>query len=351
MQRSLAFKNLFQINLWVALILGSLSFVYLSVLDPDIYKALAIAIMGGVVILSIGTVGIYIMGFTQFETRQLRMDKKQKLIRYLVSYITSPLIYIVVWILFSPLTHEQPFRWMEIQLLVIVVPSSWLINTLILMLYNYSVLQYMKVQSEIENLQLKAIISETANQVLKQQIQPHFLFNVLNTVKSLYKQDIVQGETYLVHLANFLRASISNPAAKIVRLEDELQLCRDYIEMQRIRFGDALTYQVDLPQEITHQKYVPYFSLQTLLENAIKHNDLTEQSPLNIAVLHEGEYIKVINNLQVRHFKEPSTGQGLYNLAERYRLLTGDEIHIYQSKNYFAVRIKLLDDDDSNHRG
>jgi len=120
--------------------------------------------------------------------------------------------------------------------------------------------------------------------------------------------------------------------------------------MQRIRFGKALTYQANLPAAIVQQKFVPHFSLQALLETAIKHNDLTEESPLNIQIVEDGAYIKVINNLQPRHFKEPSTGQGLSNLAERYRLLTGDEIHITQSENCFAVRIKLLDDEDSNHR-
>lgn len=345
------FKSLIRINLLATGVICSVCFIFLLIAKVEIVRAVFVSVMGAVIILVIGIGDIYVLGFKPSHDTYITLTRKQRKLRYLLSYALSPFIYLFIWILFEPVASDHRLHWTDRSFMAIIVLSSWLMNTFIILLYHYNFLQQAKIQSEFENLELKAIISETANQVLKQQIHPHFLFNVLNTVKTLYKQDVRQGETYLVHLANFLRASLSNPAARIVRLEDELQLCWDYIEMQRVRFGKALTYQADVPLEIARQKYVPHFSLQALLENAIKHNDLTEESPLNIQIVVEGDYIKVINNLQSRHFKEPSTGQGLPNLAERYRLLSGDEIHITQTETCFAVRIKLLDDEGNNHRG
>ena len=345
------FKSLIRINLLATGVICSVCLIFLLITKVDLLRAVFVSVMGAVIMLAIGIGDIYILGVKPAGDTYVRLSPKQRKLRYLISYTISPFIYLFIWILFEPLVSDEGHHWTDRSFMAVIVLSSWLMNTFVILLYNYNFLQQAKIQSEFENLELKAIISETANQVLKQQIHPHFLFNVLNTVKTLYKQDVKQGETYLVHLANFLRASLSNPAARIVRLEDELQLCWDYIEMQRVRFGKALTYEADLPLAVTQQKFVPHFSLQALLENAIKHNDLTEESPLNIQVVVEGDHIKVINNLQPRRFTEPSTGQGLPNLAERYRLLSGDEIHITQTETCFAVRIKLLDDEGSNHRG
>ncbi len=338
-----------RINLAVTGVASFVAFILHLITNVDLTGAMIRSIMGVITMLLVGTVNIFILEFKVVNTDSLRSNKNQKALRYLMSYLISPFIYIIIFEFFRSLLTDEKSNLPALSVIAILVIASWVQNTMIIVFYNYYSLHQSKIHSEFENLKLKTIVSETANQLLKQQIHPHFLFNVLNTVKSLYKQDVQQGEAYLVHLANFLRASLSNPTARIVKLEDELQLCLDYIEMQRIRFGKALTYQVDLPSEIRHQKFVPYFALQTLLENAIKHNDLTEEAPLNIEIVKEEDYIKVINNLQPRHFKEPSTGQGLSNLTERYRLLTGEEIYITQNETEFAVRIKLLDNENSHH--
>jgi len=341
-----------RINLVITGVVSLVSFIIHVVTNVDLTGATIRGIMGIITMLLVGTINIFILEFKVINSDSLRTNKNKTILRYLMSYIISPFIYIIIFEFFRTLITDEKSGSPSISMIstmAILIIASWVHNTMIIVFYNYYSLQQSKIHSEIENLKLKTIVSETANQLLKQQIHPHFLFNVLNTVKTLYKQDLNQGEEYLVHLANFLRASLSNPTARIVRLEDELQLCFDYIEMQRIRFGTALTCQIDLPSEIRTQKFVPYFAVQTLLENIVKHNDLTEDAPLNIQIVKEGDCIKVINNFQPRHFKEPSTGQGLSNLAERYRLLTGDEIHITQNETQFVVGIKLLDNEDRNH--
>jgi len=350
MGRQSTLRSLIRINLVITGVVCSTSFIFLLIANLDLTRIVSACGMGALIVFSIGMADIQILGFKLAPGVYDALSKRQKGLRYLLSYLASPLIYIFVWFFFEPLRDDAHSLWRKpVAFTALVVLSSWLMNTLIVILYNFEYLRVSKVQSEFENLKLKAILSETANEVLKQQIHPHFLFNVLTTIKTLYKQDIKQGESYLVHLANFLRASLSNPTARIVKLEDELQLCFDYIEMQRIRFGAALTYQHDLPPALLQQKCVPYFAIQALLENAIKHNELTEEAPLHIKIVQAGDFLKIINNLQARHFKEPSTGQGLINLAERYKLLTGADIRIAQSENEFAVSIKLLDHDDHHH--
>ncbi|MFT3738692.1 MAG: histidine kinase [Breznakibacter sp.] len=228
---------------------------------------------------------------------------------------------------------------------------SILTNTLILALQNFIIVQDAKVKSDIENSCLKATNAEAATQLLRQQIQPHFLFNALNILKSLYRVDPQKAEKYLLHLSNFLRASVSNNTFKVISLKEELKLCENYIEMQKIRFAEALKCSISIPKEKQERGFIPSFSIQPLLENAIKHNELTEESPLHIAIeLDEDDRIRVTNNRQIKNSTEASTGSGLVNLSERYRILSGDELIIHEDEGRFSVSIKILSHENSNHR-
>lgn len=204
-------------------------------------------------------------------------------------------------------------------------------------------------QSELEVSRLQAINSETLNQLLKQQIQPHFLFNALNTLKSLIKKHPEVAENYLMQLSDFLRASISEHRSDVVSLKEELTLCENYMNMQKTRFGDALQYSNLINDTDLEQLFVPFFSIQPLLENAIKHNELTKENPLLIKVSIENNAIVVENNLQKRSYVENSIGNGLKNLGERYRLLKEKDIEIIESADKFIVRLKLISNENSNH--
>jgi sensor histidine kinase YesM len=137
--------------------------------------------------------------------------------------------------------------------------------------------------------------------------------------------------------------SLSANNIKITSLKDELELCANYLSMQKIRFGDTLNYTVSVPDETLKNTFVPSFSIQPLLENAIKHNELTKASPLHISIENIGDRIKVANNKKSKTTSEPSSGIGLANLAERYRILSGDEIIIEDDGSNFSVSIKLFD--------
>jgi len=190
-------------------------------------------------------------------------------------------------------------------------------------------------------------VLEAMNRQLKQQTQPHFLFNSLSTLKSLIKYSPADAEEYVVKLSGFLRSSMASHASKLVTVEQELGLCTDYLEMQLIRFGEALRYSVEVGEE-ERRGFLPVFALQLLIENAIKHNVLTKERPLAIRVEGMGKMVRVVNNLQLREGVEAG-GTGLTNLRERYRVLGGGEVVIATSETEFSVSISLLSHDDRDH--
>src|SRR5699024_8457652 len=119
------------------------------------------------------------------------------------------------------------------------------------------------------------------------------------------------------------------------------------LEMQKIRFRSRLEYNFNIPGEVQATGFVPPFSIQLLLENAIKHNAMSRKSPLYIQVLYQEGWIYVRNNKQEKSMSTPSSGMGLDNLAERYQILSGDEIVIEPGEDQFSVSIKVLNQERS----
>lgn len=297
-----------------------------------------------VVIAIIGYANIYIVVLLnrKFGTK----IKKFRRLRYIFSYLASATAYLVLWPMFKGYSDQKDFN-IDLNSIMIITVSSVVVNTLIIKLHDLILLQNEKSYDDLEFLKLKTAHAEAANLLLRQQIQPHFLFNALTTLKSLYHKDSLSGDTYIVHLASFLRASISNQNS-VSTLEQELDIVEDYLEMQKIRFGTALHFTITITGESLDRFYLPSFSLQPLIENAIKHNELTEELPLVVTITQQDDRIMVSNNLQ-KKTNELSTHNGLANLNERYRLLSGDEIIIQETINFFQVSLKLLTHEYRNH--
>lgn len=196
---------------------------------------------------------------------------------------------------------------------------------------------------ENENAELRIKNLEAQQIQLRQQIQPHFLFNSLNTLKSLISDYPDLAEEYLVRLSSFLRYNISSNNQDLILLRDELKICSDYLEIQKVRFKDALRFSIKIEESnnILNSK-IPIFAIQLLIENAIKHNNLTAEEPLSIEILiTENNSVKVINNLCEKLHSYNSMGIGLKNLSERYKLLIKKEILIEKTEDYFVVFLPL----------
>jgi two-component system, LytTR family, sensor kinase len=273
------------------------------------------------------------------------------ILRYFLSYLLSASFIIFAMrmrkIFFSGIFTSCEITRPHSPLATFVMAIS--LNTVILIILDLILLKAKKTRIEIENAQLKQKNSEALYQQLKQQIHPHFLFNALNTLKSLINKSPEVAEDYLIKLSDFLRVSVSAGNDNIVKIEEELKLCLGYLEIQKIRYGEALQFTIDIPEEICETGFVPVFSLQLLSENAIKHNALTNELPLKIKISYEDGRITVINNLQPKLTTETTTGSGLINLAERYKILSGDEIKIHTSANQFSASIKVIKNEDRNY--
>jgi len=178
------------------------------------------------------------------------------------------------------------------------------------------------------------------NETLKSQVNPHFLFNSLNTVSSLIQSDPLKAEQFINDLSSVYRYMLENGQKDRVPLQSELDLIKRYFDLHRVRDEEKITLDVECSEAGNYQ-IIPV-SLQILIENAIKHNMATRENPLQISVYLEDQYIVVRNNLQRKAVQLKSTGIGLKNLMERIRLMSGKDLIIEESDNYFTVKLPLL---------
>ncbi len=277
--------------------------------------------------------------------------KKNKL-RYFTSALLAVLVTLIMFqlikLLFAPPPLPAAAEAIRLRsprnLFIFPFVQSESINLIVLILIEVLLLQTERNAIQQENDQLKFANLEAKHTLLLQQLQPHFLFNALTTLKALIIKSPDKAETYLNKLTAFLRHSVNTTKNVMVPLSEELDLTTNYLEMQKVRFGEALHYRIEIPESIQEQGLVPIYSLQLLAENAIKHNILTLASPLTIKIeanIAETS-ISVSNNLQLKpSLEQKSGGVGLNNLSERYRLQGKPDIVIKKSPQEFSVHINV----------
>jgi sensor histidine kinase YesM len=178
------------------------------------------------------------------------------------------------------------------------------------------------------------------NETLKNQVNPHFLFNSLNTISSLIQTQPEEAERFINDLSSIYRYIIENGQKDKVPLSLELEFVSDYYKLHRTRDEEKILLSIDVRDAGKYQ--ILPVSLQTLLENAIKHNIATRQQQLRISIYLEGNYIIVSNNLQRKATQLRSTATGLKNLSERLRLISGREMIIEEDETTFTVKLPLL---------
>ena len=148
------------------------------------------------------------------------------------------------------------------------------------------------------------------------------------------------AQKFLFHLSKVFRYSLSNKNQEIVEFEQELALLRSNIALFKMRFEHALI--VNIRVDETNDLKIPHMALQPLLENAIKHNMVSEKEPLYIDIYQEENTLVFQNTINLKKYNEPSTGIGLHNLNERYQILNGEGISIKKSDRLFCVKLPLL---------
>ncbi|MDJ1495522.1 histidine kinase [Cytophagaceae bacterium DM2B3-1] len=195
-------------------------------------------------------------------------------------------------------------------------------------------------KARIENEQLKQENLQARLHSLRQQISPHFLFNSLNTLKTIASENTVKE--YILQLSYVYRYLLNYNENNLATIQDELSFLQSYSYILKERFEDALQLEITISDQIK-EKCIPPLSLQILLENAIKHNIVSLSRPLQIRIYNEGEDSLVVeNNLQSKLSVEESTGIGLQNISDRYKLLANQSIEIIRAPNQFSIKIPVL---------
>lgn len=196
-------------------------------------------------------------------------------------------------------------------------------------------------QTQVENERLKLETSIAQFEALKQQVNPHFLFNSLNILKTMVKVNDPRSEEYVVRLADLYRHLLLSNQKEKVPLEEELNVLEHYFFMLKARFDDKLV----IKQQISTSGptvYVPPLTLQILAENCIKHNIMSAEKPLKIELFRDNDHLTIRNNLQPKRSVEESNHIGLENIRQRYHALTGLDIVIEKTDTHFTVTLPLI---------
>jgi sensor histidine kinase YesM len=203
----------------------------------------------------------------------------------------------------------------------------------------------------IRNEQLERAKVEAELEALKNQIDPHFIFNSLNTLSHLIEDKPEKAKQFNDNLADVYRYILQNKARGLVLLQEEVVFLKNYFSLLQIRFENAVALECSIPQSEMDQYLIPPISLQILAENAIKHNEFSETMPLVLTVeMKDGELL-VQNRVRKKDLRKPSSRIGLQNLKERYKLTTHRELVIDVTSKEFKVRLPILKitDDESDH--
>lgn len=223
----------------------------------------------------------------------------------------------------------------------------WILLVFIFTSLLYALYQYrLRKQKEVYQLKSKAQLLEKEKAMvmyegLKQQLNPHFLFNSLTSLNSLISTDPKTANSFLDSLSKTYRYILKSRDNESVPLSEELKFAENYVKLQQTRFEKGFEVDINVPEAYQHRKIVPV-TLQNLVENAIKHNVIDEEKPLVVNIFVEDEKLVVQNNLQLKSFVETSNKQGLSNLQSLYHYLTDQPVEIRSGENFFTVKIPLL---------
>lgn len=265
----------------------------------------------------------------------------EKLILLIVNNIfyTSPLTiaWLCIWYRMAGFPHID---WDAIYVVVLINVICVLFVT-----HVYETVFMLKEQQtqQLKSAELLRAKAEAELEALKNQIDPHFMFNSLNSLSYLISTDTQKASLFTDNLADVYRYILSQKEQTLVPLEDELDFTHKYTELLHLRFGDALRFKRHFDSTLDRKFLIPPTSVFVALENAVKHNEISERFPLQVDIELSGDSLMISNKIRPKRNVQHSSGIGLKNLDERFRLITGR--HIDSGKNgnsCFQVKLPLI---------
>lgn len=291
------------------------------------------------------TIAIWIAIFRYFDYSPVTKINGQQHSRWFVAsaslaggmFIMVPLMLPAIWL--TEFIRPLPLFYPHVGRLLL--GKSVLITLLVITLKYIYDLQEEKKRISVENERLKAENLRSELETLKQQINPHFLFNVLSSLKAVIGTDLEKAREFVVRLSELYRYILDTRKEDLIALEQEWILLNHYLFMLKARFEDNLVIDMKLTQANLSGR-IPPLSLIILMENCIKHNIISKEQPLHIAVsMQEEQFLVISNTLQPRQ-PEQTHGTGLKNLIQRYSFFTEKQIIIEQTKTAFTVKLPII---------
>lgn len=248
---------------------------------------------------------------------------------FIVVYIIGNIIYGYTW-----QQNSNPYK-LNIIYASLINLFFHLINAILFFLREYK-------QQLAEAEELRRTSSQAQMQLVKSQINPHFLFNNLNVLSGMLIKDNPEANHFIEEFSKVYRYILNNQEKELVELRSELEFIQPYIFLLQKRFDVGLTVDIQISESYKTLHVVPA-ALQMLIENAIKHNIVSRNKPLHIQIYANGNNTLIVsNNLQLRKTGEPSTKIGLQNIRKRYELISGRDIVVKETNQTFEVTLPLL---------
>jgi LytS/YehU family sensor histidine kinase len=177
-------------------------------------------------------------------------------------------------------------------------------------------------------------------ETLKSYVNPHFLFNSLSVLSSLVEKDVQKSQLFIRQLSDIYRYVLEQRGKELVSLETELDFARSFINLHKIRHGENLIVELEVND---NSGYIVPLSMQILLENAFKHNVISEEEPLVVKVWRDHDYIIVQNQIRKKKTIESGAGTGLETIAKQYKFVSSRTLLICTDDGYFTVHVPILD--------
>ena len=270
-----------------------------------------------------------------------RFSKKRIFTGFILSFLVSLTVIFLLRIFedvvingtpfISFINNEKPTNY------IVASVFTFIVISIVHIFYLYKFYQENKLKEQ-------KIIAGTANakfESLKNQIDPHFLFNSLNVLSSLIEENPDNAQKFTTSLSKIYRYVLEQKDKELVTVQEELTFAKTYMNLLKMRFENSLTYELPTIELNVEAKVVP-LSLQLLLENCVKHNVVSEQKPLHIKIYLEESFLVIENNLQIKEVLGDRKGVGLENIISRYAIISKRKMIIEKTENYFKVKLPIL---------
>ena len=242
--------------------------------------------------------------------------------------------------------HQELFQISKMDAPIMFELRGVLINLIVYMFLHLLFQNYQTQQMGVELERTKAVNLGAQYELLKQQVNPHFLFNSLNTLKSMVEIQDPNSSDFILKLSDFYRFTLESRKLDLISLREELQILDSYVYLLKARFEDGFVLNDNTDQK-QYDAAIPPFTLQLLIENCIKHNVVSLDKPLHINLYTEDNFLIIENQIQLKR-GVLSTGVGLDNINQRFMHLVHREIEIDKTETIFKVKIPLIYDYHNN---